>query len=171
MLVSVRRVHQSRPEPKEAPQCQRRKGTSRKQKRNHRMEGDRRTRRSSRRDVQPVLRPRPRSFRGSCRVQPLWWRGSQKRAVAATVYALERSYVPDGKMLSAIADGSDIPVVRVENVKADVEKVLSTFKRFHIVAVPAWMVDRGQRLRIDRTVDLAEEEEPELDRRADDDSK
>jgi hypothetical protein len=93
----------------------------------------------------------------------------------ATVYAVEQSQLSEasgrtgGEKLQALADANDgeIPVVRLEYTKATVEDVLRTFKQFHIVALPAWFVDSGQRMRIEHTVNLGEEEEDELERQRD----
>jgi len=87
----------------------------------------------------------------------------------ATAYVVEPSQVVEasgrtgGEALQAVADANDgeIPVVQLEYTKATVEDVLRTFKQFDIVALPAWFVDSGQRMRIERTVNLGEEEEDE----------
>jgi hypothetical protein len=87
----------------------------------------------------------------------------------ATAYVVEPSQMPKasgrtgGETLQAVADANDgeIPVVRLEYTKATVEDVLRTVKQFHIVALPAWLVGSGQRMRIERTVNLGEEEEAE----------
>ena len=87
----------------------------------------------------------------------------------ATAYVVEPSQMPEasertgGETLQAVADANDgeIPVVRLEYTKATVEYILRTFRQFHIVVQPAWLADSGQRLRIDRSINLGEEEEGE----------
>jgi hypothetical protein len=85
----------------------------------------------------------------------------------ATVYVLDPSL--EGERAEELTDANgEVPVVRIYGVKATAEDVLSKFKRFKIEARPHWMVDRGIRLRIERTVDLGEEKEDERQRQEDD---
>lgn len=103
--------------------------------------------------------------------------GLGKLDFRATAYVVDPSQdspkpsgMTGGEALQAVADANDgeIPVVRLEYTKATVEDVLRACKQFHIVALPAWFVDSGQRMRIERTVNLGEEEEDERQRQEDD---
>jgi len=84
--------------------------------------------------------------------------GLGKLDFRATVYTLADWPASKDKKLEEIAAANDgeIPVVRVEYVEADVEKVMRSFKQFHIVAQPAGL---RRPLRVDRIVNLGEEEE------------
>jgi hypothetical protein len=68
----------------------------------------------------------------------------------ATAYVLDPS---ENRSLPEIAAANDgvIPVIELQGVPATAEHILSTFKRFKIVALPSHVLEPGQRFRIDRT--------------------